>query len=222
MEQHQRLPPSKSLKQFEAALRDCGRFPKQHQPLTIYEGAGKPRRLLYFTHDDWCINWMEEGRFPVGWRALTRFGALPESYLSTVYHYAQALGLPVYFVGDLNPAGLATYATLRHARIRVGRAVRRIDVRYLGVDDRWRHLCVSHLKRGESLPDDIPVSPEDMLLLEALRGVLPDLESLIGPQCHARLSSGYAFAFHPAVNPSYYTRPFHDRLIAHLSRAEGK
>ena len=207
-------------------LRDGGRQVvddvRQVEDLSIFQGGPKPRRLFYFTQPGWCINWLNDRRFPQRWHVLSRLGEPTESFLETVRRYVAWHRLPLLFVGDLNPHNLFVFALLRYGNTEFKPRRRdAIPVRYFGIDDRWLQLCTVQLKRGEELITRA-LTDDNQETLRVVKEVLPDLRELVGPRCFELLDTGRSFPFGAATNPRFYKRGFHDRLIEHLDTAPAR
>ncbi|HLL54290.1 MAG TPA: hypothetical protein VK447_12120 [Myxococcaceae bacterium] len=195
---------------------------EQFESLKVFQGGPKPRRLFYFTQPDWCINWLNERRFPERWHVLSRLYEPTESFLETVRRYAAWSRLPLLFVGDLDPHNLFVFALLRYGNTEFkSRRRDAIPVRYLGIDDRWIQLCADQLKRGEELVT-LRLKQHEEETLRVVKEVLPDLPELVGPRSYELLDTGRLFPFGAATNPLFYKRGFHDRLIEHLDTAPAR
>jgi len=186
--------------------------------LRIYQGSAKPSRLLYFTKDDRCIDWIEAETFPPDWRALCRYGIPAAPYVDLLRTLIREAGCELWFVGDLDPHDLSTFATLRNGNAFLeGRPGEGLPVRYLGINDPWLQLCVEHLGPGFSL-DGLSVQMgelerEHFGLVEEM---LPDLLQLVGPTCLELLRRGRTLAFEAASSESFYKKGFGRKLLKHL------
>jgi hypothetical protein len=224
MATHPRLSPTEPLtrrwRRFLLAKKKWG--PWQEEELEIYLGGARPRRLFYFTQHDWCINWFLENRFPKNWHVLSRYSIPTESYLATIRRYCSDTGLPIHFIGDLDPRTLAVFAALRYGDPYFQRSAgRAIPVRYMGVDDRWYELCEQHLVPGEEITL-LKLDSDEQELWPLVKEALPDVRELVGQRCFEILESGRTLTFFVALGPSTFSEGFHDLILRHLSRAPGR
>lgn len=189
--------------------------------LEIYHGEGYPRRLFLFTNDYLCREWLLHG-YRRNWSAFVRYGLTPPSYLATIQLQAEALRLPLHFVGDLDPHDLTVFAALRCGDPYFRRTRGSLQVKYLGVDDWWLDHCMRHL--GSVASWEMLTPPMGQLEREHFElacELLPDMKQLIGPRCFELLSSGRTFPLPAASNPEFYDAEFLKKLEEHLFRARG-
>lgn len=189
--------------------------PEQFPPLQVYLGGGRPTQLLYFTKDFLCSHWMIEGQFPSHWIALARRGLPTPSYLEEVRRYQASVGVPISFVGELDPLDLTIFLTLMRGDVDLRSSGRQIPVRYLGLSDDWLRL----LKRGANpISGTLGMERLEREHFELIRQALPNLRSLVGERCFALLDAGHKLELEGMCDPTLSGRTFPLRLRHHLNR----
>lgn len=104
-----------------------------------------------------------------------RFGLPSESDLSWIERIAA--DRPIFFIGDLDPVDLLTFAWMR-AQTPAS------QLRYIGVSDRL--LRAAEMTISEQVT--ISLSSDERGALELVAQALPDLTDLIGPDCQRLLA----------------------------------
>lgn len=180
-------------------------------PLQIVPARQSCRRIIYTTKIDWLM--LLTGGFaniPEDVAILWRFGPLNEHHRALVRAVVQSLSAPLYFVGDLDPLDLVTYATLREpAESPLATA------NYLGISDSWVERCDLDLaSQGKSIDTVcIPMGAEEKDGFERLKQVPADWVSFIGRRALSLLGSGVKLELEGASNPRIYSRSFRDELL---------
>lgn len=193
--------------------------------LEIFHGSDEaPKHLFFFTRAGLCLNWKLEQRFPRSWHVLSRLGMPTESFLRTVRCYVADVELPLLFIGALNPIDLTIFAILRYGNPQFAeRPETAIRVKYIGLDDRWLRLCRALIRPKFATGTIIrPMRPPEREHFALVREMVPDLETLVGPECFELLTSGHVFRFEAASNPGLYDDSFPGRLLTHLRRAAAR
>jgi hypothetical protein len=189
--------------------------PEQFPPLQVYLGGGRPTQLLYFTKDFLCSHWMIEGQFPSHWVALARRGLPTPSYLEEVRRYQMGVGVPISFVGELDPLDLTVYLMLLRGNVDLRSSGRGIPVRYLGVSDDWLRL---REKGANPISGTLGMERLEHEHFELIRQALPDLRSLVGERCFALLEAGHKLELEGVCDPSSSGQTFPRRLRDDLNR----
>lgn len=182
--------------------------PAWWNPFSVYLGKSKPRRLLFFTKDILCRSWWQP--LPGDVVALVHYGIPTALHFQMVEGWLARMGGPIHFVGDLDPMDLTVFAALRAGDplLRAPRR-RRLPVRYAGIDEGWLELCRRWMRRGLARDTGtIAMPPLEREHLQLVRGLLPDIEALIGSRGVELLESGYKLELEGASNPALYRRSF--------------
>ncbi|MET0554439.1 MAG: hypothetical protein ABW221_15450 [Vicinamibacteria bacterium] len=149
-------------------------------PLRVFAGAGVPRRVLVVTKEAALIRW-PKSEWPSGLVLVAAAGIVTRPQAAVLERLASDRSAPIAFVGDADPMGLHTYASLR---------------RHLGAQRvRFTGICDAVL---DAIGDD-DVQPDRLGTLEFsaferahLRVVdgLVKPERVLGPRVSAVLRSG--------------------------------
>lgn len=181
-------------------------------PLQIVPALQSCRRIVYTTKIDWLMH-LTEGfaNVPADVAILWRFGPLSGHHRALVRAVVQALDAPLYFIGDLDPLDLVTYASL----VEPGGSSA-TGTRYLGISDSWVGRCEADLvSQGKSIDTlSIRMEAEERDGFERLKAVLAGWDSLIGPRAASMLESGIKLELEGASNPRIYSRSFREELLS--------
>ena len=192
-------------------------LPEQFPPLQVYLGGGKPRRLLYFTKDILCVRWMLRHQFPRHWVALVRYGLPTSSYLAEIRSYSKRLGLPVLFVGELDPIDLTIYLMLLRGDVNLApRRAHAIPVRYVGVSDHWLAMRRS---KDASIRGSLGMERLEREHLRLVMKAMPELKQLVGERCFSLLEAGHKLELEGASESSVAGSAFLLKLLQYLDRA---
>jgi hypothetical protein len=166
-----------------------------HSSHTLWTGAGA-RRLVLFQKQHVMNAFLPDGR---GTDRATRWGIATATApfapcaldVKLIRAHAQLLGgVPIGFVGDLDPHGLHTFGALRSGNLDapdVGG--RKLVVEWLGIDDAW-------LRRVRKTERPLTTRTIRMDWVEreywgVIKRFAPDLHALVGDESFALLESGY-------------------------------
>jgi hypothetical protein len=126
-------------------------------------------------------------------------------------------GVPIDFIGDLDPLDLTAFlllSTSEHHSASV--------VRYFGIDDRWLALCRRYATgRGSSGATGLPTIEMHEFEKNHLARLIDlpiDWERLVGAEAMALLQSGHKLELEGATNPDFYRSGFSKRVARHLFR----
>jgi hypothetical protein len=186
-------------------------------PLHIVPAARGCTKIIYTTKIDWLAR-LTDGltNVPAEVAILWRYGPLSPQYQAVVRAVAQSLDAPIYFVGDLDPLDLVTYATLAAP----GESPL-MAIGYLGISDGWLERCERDLALRPGMAMQavcIPMEPEEQNALARLKQLPPPWADPLGPRATSLLSAGLKLELEGASNPDLYSRAFCDDLVRSLFR----
>lgn len=153
-------------------------------PAVLWMGAAPPRHLLYVTKlaiHRWLVGLLH----PEDSLLLYGHGGLPSAAVCRhVAATARHFGVPVLFLGDLDPGDLSALLSLQRGdpRLTSGQP---LAVRFLGIGDAWLKRFRRHVPAAS-----IDLSPAEREHLRLLRQIAPGLEALIGPRAMRLLEEG--------------------------------
>jgi hypothetical protein len=150
-------------------------------PLRIFgAGAGVPRRVLVVTTEAVAKRWPNSD-WPSGLVIVVTAGIVTRPQAAVLEKLASDRSVPIAFVGDAEPMGLHTYASLRgHLGAR--------RVRFTGICD----AVLGTIGDDDVQPDRLAkseLSPLDRAHLRLVEGLVR-LERVLGPRVSAVLRSG--------------------------------
>jgi hypothetical protein len=181
-------------------------------PLTVTPALRSCRRTIYTTKGSWLMS-LTQGTLdlPDDVAIFSRFGPLDGPQRALVRAVVQSVGAPMYFIGDLDPLDLVTYATLAEP----GESAI-ATAEYLGVADPWLERCERDLlSQGRTSMQQvcIPMDSEEREGFELLKQVPIDWGGLIGPRALSMLESGMKLELEGATNPHIYSGSFCDEIL---------
>ena len=162
-------------------------------PLTMELGAKRPTRLLYCTKASFLRLWRSFETLPDELAVFAQGGIPSRHYCQALRMLTESYGLPLLFVGDLDPLDLTIFAALQSGTPELkGSSSTAVPAQYLGIDDRWLALCRRHATMRRMSLDAISIKMEGIERehFEVVKQVVPDLERIIGPESLELLESG--------------------------------
>jgi len=184
--------------------------PAPHAPLELYRPETSPRRFLYFTKPALVRAWLAAGKLPARVAIAVRAGIPSRSTLTLLSELSTQWDVPVTFIGDLRPYDLTIYSVLRYGDPSLRR--RRgwnLKLQYGGINDPWLALSRASFRKEIQFEHLlIRMTAPETRHLEALEGILPDMERVIGAEALHLLRSGLTFHLEGACNPAVYRRGF--------------
>jgi hypothetical protein len=186
-------------------------------PLHVVPAAQRCTRIIYTTKIDWLAR-LTDGLtdIPDEVAILWMYGPLSAQHRAVVRAVTQSLNAPIYFVGDLDPLDLVTYATLMEPGESPLAAMT-----YLGISDAWLERCERDLASRPGMTMQavcIPMDPEEQNALARLNQLPPPWTDPVGPRASSLLAAGLKLELEGASNPDLYSRPFRDDLVRLLFR----
>lgn len=177
-----------------------------------------PAAMIFFTKPFLCRRWLEQNLYPERLLAMVRYGVPTKAYWRLIRDTARRTGLPLHFVGDLDPFDLTTFLALRSGDPDLRRPRHEaLPITLAGIDDAWLKLCERHARRKGELPyfkmSALELEHRDLILKLA-----PWLLELLGPRCADLLQAGMKIELEGASNPVSYDPGFLSVLRAHLLR----
>lgn len=184
-------------------------------PLHVVPAAQRCTRIIYTTKIDWLTR-LTDGltAVPNHVAILWRYGPLSARHRAVVRAVAQSLDAPVYFVGDLDPLDLVTYATLTEPSESPLAAMN-----YLGISDTWLERCERDLASRPGMTIQavcIQMEPQEQKGLARLKQLPPPWTDPVGPRASSLLAGGLKLELEGASNPDLYSRAFRDDLVRSL------
>ena len=149
---------------------------------------------------------------------LCRYGLPMQATLRATRWFSDSLGLPISFVGDIDPISLTTFLVYR-SRSSGLRSLRRrwLPMEWCGVDDEWLKLCERYLKKKYRLDSlFVQMSAVEKEHFKLLDPLLPELEMAIGQRSMKILRSSRVLGIEGACNPALYVDGFPVRLLERL------
>jgi hypothetical protein len=180
-------------------------------PFHCVPSADKTRRIIYSTKCDWLLN-LAGHSIPNDVTLLWRYGPLGPRERAFVRGVADHFGASVYFVGDLDPLDLATYATLV-ADPAVASAA------YLGISASWLDACRADLAKQARPAFQLVCIAMDAAEREgwqSLRQIGVDWSEIIGASGLSLLDSGLKLELEGASTPALYSSAFTADLVRAL------
>jgi hypothetical protein len=185
-------------------------------PLAITPPLSKCRKVLFFTKRDWLeIGRPVEHRIPPEIAIFQRHGPLAKPQKHLLELLVDQLDAPVFFVGDLDPMDLTTYATLvsdNRPESSLSKAT------YLGVGDEWLKLCERDAPGRPLSVCSIPLDAEERSALERLQELAINWPKVVGKRSMKLLASGTKLELEGASNPALYSVDFRQKILALLFR----
>lgn len=184
-------------------------------PLHIVPARQACRKTIYTTKLDW-LRLLGEGTtgLPEDVAILWRSGPLNTAHRAVVRAIVKSIGTPIYFIGDLDPLDLVTYASLATP---VESLVPTTN--YLGISDPWLERCEVDLasKPGRSIKAAcIIMEAEERDGFERLKRIRIDWISLVGQRAFSLLESGMKLELEGASNPHLYSASFRHELLGFI------
>ncbi len=164
--------------------------------------------------------WLDVGRtvdeqIPPDVAVLQRYGPLSESHKRLLEQVIDHLAAPLFFVGDLDPMDLTTYATL----ISGNRDASKLSkTKYLGVGDEWIKLCEGDAPGRPLSVCCIELDTGERRALDRLQKLAIDWRKVVGKRSMKLLTSGMKLELEGASNPAIYTPAFREKLVSLLFR----
>lgn len=180
-------------------------------PLTVVPTLGRCRRIIYTTKMDWLTRLTRGSLKPADTALLWRTVPLSSQHRDLLRAVVQSFGAPMYFIGDLDPLDLATYATLAGP----GESPQKIAT-YLGVSDSWLERCERDLasQRGKSFQMAcMHMDTDERDGFERLKQLPVDWTNVVGPRALSMLASGTKLELEGASNPDLYSQSFQGELL---------
>jgi hypothetical protein len=194
--------------QFERCARDYA--------LEIIAPLSSCRKALFLAKRGWLdVGLRLDQEIPHDVAVLSRHGPLSEPQKRLVEQVIEQLAAPLFFVGDLDPTDLTTYATLISGN-REGSKLSK--ARYLGVGDEWIKLCESDSPKIPLSVCCIPLDAGERSALDRLTGLAIDWRKVVGKRGMKLLASGMKLELEGASNPAIYTPEFRQKLVSLLFR----
>ncbi|HEX6737565.1 MAG TPA: hypothetical protein VF310_04820 [Vicinamibacteria bacterium] len=188
-------------------------------PLQVIPATGPCRKILYTTKIQWLRSLAlgtagsldSEARFPEDVAIVWRSGPLGGAHRALVRAVASTLAAPMWFIGDLDPLDLVTFATMAEPG-----ASPLPTASYLGVDSPWLDRCDQDIRsqRARSIQAVcVPLGDDERHGLERLQQLPIDWAGLVGPSAWALLQSGLKLELEGASNPRLYSSGLRDELL---------
>jgi len=180
-------------------------------PFHCVPSADRTRRIIYSPKCDWLLN-LAGHSIPNDITLLWRYGPLGPRERAFVRGVTDHFGASVYFVGDLDPLDLATYATLV-AEPAVSSAV------YLGISTSWLEACrAEHAKLANPAFERVCIRMDaaEREGWNSLREIEIDWQELVGASAVSLLDSGLKLELEGASNPALYSPAFIAELVHSL------
>jgi hypothetical protein len=194
--------------QFERCARDYA--------LEITPPLSPCRKVLFLCKRGWFdVGLRLAQEIPPDVAVLSRYGPLSEPQKRVLEQVIEQLAAPLFFVGDLDPADLTTYATLITGN-REGSTLSK--ARYLGVGDEWIKLCEADSPSRPLSVCSIPLDAGERSALDRLTALAIDWRKVAGKRSMKLLASGMKLELEGASNPAIYTSEFRDKLMSLLFR----
>jgi hypothetical protein len=190
--------------------------PSRWPGLCVAPSVSRCEQIVYITKGNGLLGVpLDDDQLTGHATILLRYGCVMRELGKRVLAESRSIGVPTYFIGDLDPQDLTTYLTLACSD-RDGFAL----VKYLGVDAGWQQLCHRYAtERCRTMHAGLPTIEMGEFEREHLDGLLRlpfDWESLVGPEALKLLRSGYKLEIEGASNPAFYRRGFSKELRRHL------
>ena len=193
---------------FERCARDCA--------LEITPALSTCRKALFLTKRGWFdIGLSLAGEIPADVAVLQRYGPLAAPQKQLLELVVEHLAAPLFFVGDLDPTDLATYATLVSGN---GPRSKLSKASYLGIGDEWLKLCEGDSRAMPLAACTIPLDAGERRALDRLQALAIDWRKIVGKRSMKLLTSGVKLELEGASNPAIYSAEFREKLIALLFR----
>lgn len=183
--------------------------------LEFFISPSRPiRALFFFTKKYLPQHWLESETFPKQVDAVVHYGMLSKRQCDLMRAHTDAVGVPLRFVGDLDPLDLTVFATLVDGGGPVGsRAARPMPVAYAGIEDSWLRLCEARLGGRDLRMVYIRQDATERKLLRRLERSGINLEALVGPRSAALLREGFKVEVEGVSNPAIYGKAFLSQLL---------
>jgi hypothetical protein len=195
-----------------ARLEQCAR----DYELEITPPLSSCRKALFLTKRGWLdIGMSLAGQLPDDIAVLRRYGPLATSQKQLLELVVAHLAAPLFFVGDLDPTDLATYATLisgNRPESKLSKAT------YLGVGDEWLKLCERDAPGRPLSVTCITLDAGERSALERLHALAIDWRKVVGKRSMKLLASGMKLELEGASNPAVYSVDFRQKILALLFR----
>jgi hypothetical protein len=188
-------------------------------PLEFYVSTARPRHVFLFTKVWLPRLWLRSDHYPAKVDAIVHYGMPSRRQCDVLRAHADATGMALRFVGDLDPLDLAVFRSIQAGGAPPrGRAAPKVPVAYAGIDDEWLAICERRLG-GRPLATVCfrQDATERKLLAQLVRGGV-DLDALVGPRCAALLRSGLKLEIEGASNGAIYGRDVMRELLPRLLR----
>jgi hypothetical protein len=156
-----------------------------------------------------------EHRIPPEIAIFQRYGPLAKPQKHLLELLVDQLDAPVFFVGDLDPTDLTTYATLvsgNRPESSLSKAT------YLGVGDEWLKLCERDAPGRPLSVTCITLDASERSALERLHALAIDWRKVVGKRSMKLLASGMKLELEGASNPALYSVDFRQKILALLFR----
>jgi hypothetical protein len=195
-------------KQFERCARDYA--------LEITAPLSPCRKVLFLSKRGWLdVGLRLAQEIPPDVAVLSRYGPLSEPQKRLIEHVIERLAAPLFFVGDLDPTDLTTYATLISGN-REGSKLSK--AKYLGIGDEWVKLCEADSPSRPLSVCCLPLDASERSALDRLTGLAIDWRKVAGKRSLKLLASGMKLELEGASDPASYTPEFRQKLLALLFR----
>ena len=190
-------------------------FEDETCPFTVYGRAQNARTLLFATKPSLArrISTTRSARWCL---ILSKFGILSRATVHAIQLFANALALPIGFVGDLDVHDVAAFVALRRA-LADSPPIQRSKLVYAGVSADWIERAERFLKPGIPLAT---ISVEERGLekerWEILQKQWPRVRSALGGPTASWLDRGYKVEVEALWNPAIF-RPGHfEQFVRYL------
>jgi len=197
-----------SAASFERCARDY--------PLEIHLPISACRKTLFITKRGWLdVGLSLAGQIPADVAILRRYGPLAAPQKRLLELVVEHLAAPLFFVGDLDPTDLTTYATLISGN-RSGSSLSKAT--YLGVGDEWIKLCERDAPGRPLSVFCIPLDAGERRALERVQGLAIDWRKVVGKRSMKLLASGMKLELEGASNPALSSVGFREKILSLLFR----
>jgi hypothetical protein len=187
-------------------------FEDEDWPLLVHGRARNAKSLLFVTKPDLARR-VAAARSARQCLILSKFGILSQATVNAIRLFANALALPIGFVGDLDVHDVAAFVAFRRA-LADGPPRQRVKLVYAGVSVEWLER---HLGRGISLTE---LSFEEGKLerqrWELIKELWPRVRSELGASTASLLDRGYKVEVEVLYNPALFKPGHFEQLVRHL------
>jgi hypothetical protein len=197
-----------SAARFEHCARDYA--------LEITPPLSTCRKVMFLTKRGWLDIGLSAGNeIPDDIAVFRRYGPLATPQKRLLELLVEELAAPLFFVGDLDPTDLTTYATLITGNRPESKLTK---ASYLGIGDEWLKLCERNASGRPLSVSCIPLDAGERRAFERLQALAIDWHKIAGKRGMKLLASGVKLELEGASSPALYTAEFRRKLLSLLFR----